>query len=326
MELHLGYHSTKVSQLADTLSLAISQGEFKVGDPLPSINYLSARYAISRDTVFKAFLNLRERGLIDSVPGKGYYVTNKYTNVLLLLDEYSPFKEALYNRFSEKLPSNYIVDLIFHQYNERLFNTIVRDSYERYNKYVVMNFDNENFSGILQTLDARKLLLMDFGKFDKTGYAYLCQDFDQGFYNGLRALRSRLGTYKKFVFVFAKGLNHPQSSKEYFTRFCQDHKLPHAIVDSIEDEPIEQGTAYLVIRQRQVIALIKKAREQGLRCGKDYGLVAYNECPAYEIMDVGITSLSVNFEEMGTKAADFVVNNTPLKEYLPTQVTLRHSL
>ena len=81
-----GQQSSKVTQLADTLSQAISMKKFREGDSLPSINQLSAEYGVSRDTVFKAFLDLRERGLIDSTPGKGYYVTSQVTNVLLLLD------------------------------------------------------------------------------------------------------------------------------------------------------------------------------------------------------------------------------------------------
>ena len=65
-----GQQASKVTQLADTLSQAISRKEFLEGDSLPSINQLSAQYGVSRDTVFKAFLDLRERGLIDSTPGK----------------------------------------------------------------------------------------------------------------------------------------------------------------------------------------------------------------------------------------------------------------
>ena len=89
-----GQQATKVTQLADTLSQAISRKEFLEGDSLPSINQLSAHYGVSRDTVFKAFLDLRERGLIDSTPGKGYYVTSQVTNVLLLLDQYTPFRQS----------------------------------------------------------------------------------------------------------------------------------------------------------------------------------------------------------------------------------------
>ena len=47
-----GQHSSKVTQLADTLSQAISMKEFREGDSLPSINQLSAQYGVSRDILF----------------------------------------------------------------------------------------------------------------------------------------------------------------------------------------------------------------------------------------------------------------------------------
>ena len=213
MKITFGQQTTKVKQLADTLGQAISMNVYKTGDSLPSINQLSAKYAVSRDTVFKAFLDLRERGLIDSTPGKGYYVTNKLTNVLLLLDEYTPFKDALYNSFIKRLSINYKVDLLFHQYSERLFNTIIRESVGRYNKYIVMNFHNEKLSKSLSRIDPSKLLLLDFGKFDKEGYSYLCQDFDQSFYNALTQLKEQLFKYRRIIMVFRKESNHPQSTK-----------------------------------------------------------------------------------------------------------------
>ena len=87
-----GQQASKVTQLADALSQAISRKEFLEGDSLPSINQLSAQYGVSRDTVFKAFLDLRERGLIDSTPGKGYYVTSQVTNVLLTTPQFIAFR------------------------------------------------------------------------------------------------------------------------------------------------------------------------------------------------------------------------------------------
>ena len=63
--------------------------------------------------------------------------------VLLMLDVYSPFKDVLYNAFVQNLPKNYKVDLVFHFYNERLFETVIHDSLGRYNHYVIMNFSNE---------------------------------------------------------------------------------------------------------------------------------------------------------------------------------------
>ena len=321
-----GQQSSKVTQLADTLSQAISRKEFLEGDSLPSINQLSAQYGVSRDTVFKAFLDLRERGLIDSTPGKGYYVTSQVTNVLLLLDQYTPFKEALYNSFVKHLPINYKVDLLFHQYNERLFNTIIRESIGKYNKYIVMNFDNEKFSTALNKINPARLLLLDFGKFQKNKYFYICQDFDESFYQALLTLKERMHKYRQIVFLFSKGLKHPQSSKDYFIRFCKEQGVLYEIQEDIENLVVRKETAYIAIKQQDVVKAVKQGRLEGLKCGKDFGLLAYNDIPSYEVIDEGITSLSIDWEMMGNEAANFVLNDTPIQKYLPTEVRLRKSL
>ncbi|WP_448781071.1 GntR family transcriptional regulator [Bacteroides congonensis] len=321
-----GQQSSKVTQLADTLSQAISRKEFLEGDSLPSINQLSAQYGVSRDTVFKAFLDLRERGLIDSTPGKGYYVTSQVTNVLLLLDQYTPFKEALYNSFVKHLPINYKVDLLFHQYNERLFNTIIRESIGKYNKYIVMNFDNEKFSTALNKINPARLLLLDFGKFEKEKYFYICQDFDESFYQALLALKEKMHKYHQIVFLFSKGLKHPQSSKEFFIRFCEEQRISNEILEDIENLVVRKGTAYIAIKQQDVVKVVKQGRLEGLKCGKDFGLLAYNDIPSYEVIDEGITALSIDWEMMGNEAANFVLNDAPVQKYLPTEVRLRKSL
>ena len=321
-----GQQSSKVTQLADTLSQAISRKEFLEGDSLPSINQLSAQYGVSRDTVFKAFLDLRERGLIDSTPGKGYYVTSQVTNVLLLLDQYTPFKEALYNSFVKHLPINYKVDLLFHQYNERLFNTIIRESIGKYNKYIVMNFDNEKFSTALNKINPARLLLLDFGKFQKNKYFYICQDFDESFYQALLTLKERMHKYRQIVFLFSKGLKHPQSSKDYFIRFCKEQGFLYEIQEDIENLVVRKETAYIAIKQQDVVKAVKQGRLEGLKCGKDFGLLAYNDIPSYEVIDEGITSLTIDWEMMGNEAANFVLNDASVQKYLPTGVRLRKSL
>ena len=288
-----GQQSSKVTQLADLISQAISMREFLEGDSLPSINELSRRYGVSRDTVFKAFSDLRERGIIDSTPRKGYFVTGQVTNVLLLLDQYTPFKETLYNSFAKHLPVNYKVDLLFHQYNERLFSTIVRESVGKYNKYVVMNFDNERFSASLNKISPARLLLLDFGKFEKERYSYVCQDFDESFYGALQRLDDRFSSYRKFVFLFPSSLKHPQSSKDYFFRFCQDYNLSGSVEEDVENLKVEKDTAYLAIKQQDVVKVVKQGRLAGLKCGKDFGLLAYNDIPSYEVIDEGITALTI---------------------------------
>ncbi|MDR1743525.1 MAG: GntR family transcriptional regulator [Dysgonamonadaceae bacterium] len=327
MELKFTHNNTKVEQLADFISQSISANEYKAGENLPSINTLSRRYNVSRDTVFKAFLSLKEKGIINSIHGKNYYVVNPTKNILLLLDEYSPFKEALYNSLIEKLPADYKVDLWFHQYNKKFFDTIINDANGKYSKYIVMNYDNEKLSEVLGKVPQERLLLLDFGKFDKNGYSYVCQDFDSNFYDALVSLKSELKKYPKLVFVFNKKHKHPQSSKVYFNKFCSDYGFEYQIDDEIISESsMERDCLYIVIKPEDVVGLVKQGKAKKWKLGKDYGLIAYNESPSYEVIGEGITSISIDFKEMGCMAANFVLKGKPVHHILPTKIYRRNSI
>lgn len=325
-KVNFGLHSTKIKQLSDIISQDIMLGKYKTDTSLPSINHLSKTYNVSRDTVFKAFLELREKGLIDSTPGKGYYVINRQKTILLLLDEYSAFKNTLYISFIKKLSQSYKVDLWFHQYNERIFNTIMKDAIGRYNYYVVMNFDNERFSPILNRISPSRLLLLDFGKFDKKNYSYICQNFDDAFYDALSKLSDRLKKYRKIVFLLPDSSKHPKSSIDSFKNFCYDNDIISEVVHDEEIGKIERDVVYIVIKQTDVVDIIKQSRMLNMVCGKDFGLIAYNETPAYEVIDVGITSLSVDWKSMGIKAAKFIMDGESVQEFLPTRVHIRNSV
>lgn len=324
--VRFGQQSTKVKQLSDMIEQDILVGKYRTDTSLPSINALSRTYHVSRDTVFKAFAALRERRLIDSTPGKGYYVINRQEKIFLLLDEYSPFKNTLYNSFIKKLSVSYKVDLWFHQYNEHIFNTILQEAIGRYNYYVVMNFDNETFSPLFDKIPSSRLLLLDFGKFEKGNRSYICQDFDEAFYRALSELTERLKRYRKMVFQLPQESKHPQTSVWSFEAYCRDNHMVAEVVSDEEIQQIEKGVVYIVIRQTDVVNVIKRSREEGLKCGVDFGLIAYNDTPAYEVIDDGITALSIDWEEMGRKAARFILTGEPVQEFLPTEVHLRHSV
>jgi DNA-binding transcriptional regulator YhcF (GntR family) len=326
MNLEFNNKNTKVQQLTDFIQKSISIEELKAGDKLPSINYLSQAFHISRDTVFKAFSELKSRGIIDSVQGKNYYVSMRNKEILLLLDEYTPFKEVLYNTLRAKLPSVYNIDLWFHQYNEHLFNQIINDSAGRYSKYIVMNYNNEKFSEVLKKIDPKKLLLLDFGKFDKDGYSYVCQDFDTSLYDALETIKLELKKYRKLFFVFNRYHKHPQSSKEYFCKFCMDNNFAFDVIDELTDKtPILNGGFYLTIKQTDVVKIVKQGRKENLKIQSDYGLLAYNDNPFFEIIENGISSIGIDWQKMGELVSSFIIADSVVKTFLPTKITRRES-
>ncbi|MFA5046443.1 MAG: substrate-binding domain-containing protein, partial [Paludibacter sp.] len=306
---------------------SIMQGDLRMGDNLLSINEASAHYKVSRDTVFKAYNELKRLGVIDSNPTKGYFVTGNVNHVLLLLDTYSSFKQNLYHRFVANLPENYKVDLIFHQYNESLFETIIRDNIGKYSMYVVMNFSNIRFSDALKNIPSARLLLLDFGNFEKSEYSYICQDFDQSFYNCLKEANPLLKKYRKLTFVFPEEVCHPVSAIDYFSKFCFDERFEYEIVrKESEWKGVETGTVYLCILPEDLVKIIKDADAAGLNIGSDIGLISYNNEAVLEVIKNGISAISVDFGLMGEKAANFVTNKKAIQEYLPTKLIIRNSV
>ena len=67
---------TKKKQIINSVEQAIIFKKIKKGDKLPSINSLKIRLSISRDSVLDAYGDLKRRGIINSVAGKGYYLKN----------------------------------------------------------------------------------------------------------------------------------------------------------------------------------------------------------------------------------------------------------
>jgi DNA-binding GntR family transcriptional regulator len=61
-------------QLADIIEARIRAGELPVGRTIPSESSLQQEFGVSRGTVRKAVLVLRERRLVDTVPQRGTFV------------------------------------------------------------------------------------------------------------------------------------------------------------------------------------------------------------------------------------------------------------
>jgi DNA-binding transcriptional regulator YhcF (GntR family) len=124
----------KFQQLVDAIMNSISQNQLKEGDMLPSVNQIMKECQLSRDTVFKAYAELKNRGTVESVPNRGYFVTRKITKVFLFLDTFKAYKEVLYHSFLNNLPKNISVDLHFHHYNIGVFKKIIDESIGKYSK------------------------------------------------------------------------------------------------------------------------------------------------------------------------------------------------
>ena len=132
----------KYKQIVSSIEQAVVVGMLKKGDKLPSLNKIKTQHSLSRDTVLMAFNELKTRGIIQSIVGKGYYVISEDITVtqkiFLLFDELNSFKEDLYNSFLEHLGNNVQVDIFFHHFNKDVFSKLINDNVGNYSNYVIM--------------------------------------------------------------------------------------------------------------------------------------------------------------------------------------------
>ena len=61
-------------QLADQIRYAAASGRLRPGEPLPSLRPLAEELRINRNTIAKAYTELEAQGIIETIPGKGYFL------------------------------------------------------------------------------------------------------------------------------------------------------------------------------------------------------------------------------------------------------------
>ena len=83
----------KYAAIRDWLAQRIASGEFSCGEQLPSEHDLMTRFDVSRVTARQALDDLRQRGVVESRRGKGYFVQRM--KVLQSLERLQSFGEMM---------------------------------------------------------------------------------------------------------------------------------------------------------------------------------------------------------------------------------------
>jgi GntR family transcriptional regulator len=81
MFIELNFRSGKpvYLQVVDQIKSAIASGGLRAGESLPSIRPLSEQLRINRNTVAKAYAELENQGVIETMPGKGSVVAANHS-------------------------------------------------------------------------------------------------------------------------------------------------------------------------------------------------------------------------------------------------------
>jgi DNA-binding transcriptional regulator YhcF (GntR family) len=314
----------KYIQIVDSVTQNISQGNFSMDDKMPSINMLSEEFYLSRDTVEKAYKILKERKIITSVRGKGFYIarTNliSKTNILFLVNKLSSYKLQIYNAFNRSIGANSHTDLQIYHCDESLFLNLLEKNKGAYDYYVIMShFKSDEFKHIsapdkvvkvIKNIPKEKLIMLDNHNDKIDGkIVEIYQDYENDIYESLIEGHKKIVKYEKLVLVYPNKSVYPYPKRivQGFRKFCIEKSLDFEIIDEIyEDMILKNGDLFITIVEDDLVNLINQIRDNEFEIGKDIGVLSYNDTPLKELL--GISVISTDFNMMGATAAHMILN------------------
>ena len=319
----------KYKQIILSIERAIEDGKLLKGDRLPSVNKVCLAFSLSRDTVLQSYDELKKRGIIYAIPGKGYYVKSVETTIkqriFLLFDELNIFKEDIYNSFLKNIGKNVQVDIFFHHFNVKVFQKLINDSNGNYTKYIIMPTDLNDIVDSVKTLPVNEVIILDQTNPELKSYPAIYQNHKKDIFEGLLKGKTRINKYKKLILIFP-GFREPLGMKLGFEDFCAEYNFEHEIITEFTGREITAGDLYIIPNDRDLVKVIENARMQNLKLGNDFGIISYNETSLKKIVANGITTISTHFEAMGKILAEMVLKGNKEQIENKSSIIMRNSL
>ena len=324
----------KYRQLANSILASIRKGQLQKDDVLPSINELSFQFEISRDTAEKGYKYLKEIGVLGSVPGKGFYISNtnldKGLKIFLLFNKLSAHKKIIYDALIAALPDTASVDFYIYNNDFSFFKKLIQNNKNEYSHYVIIPHfmeGGEQAAEIMNSIDKSKLVLLDKLVPGVVGnYGAVYENFEQDIYNALTQARESLARYHTIKIIFPEHSYFSLEILRGFEKFCIENNFNHDVVHDLAQSTISRGEVYINLMESDLVILIERIISQKFEIGKDIGVISYNETPLKKIILNGITTISTDFQLMGEKTAEVILNGSTQHIEIPFYLTLRNSL
>lgn len=324
----------KYLQLVHFISDSIKLGKYIKGDRIFSINELSDEFCLSRDTVQRAYAQLKEEGIILPIKGKGYFISrtdiNRKYRVLLVFNKLSVYKKMIYDTFTDTLGESAAVDLKIYNGEVSEFTSILSSAANEYDYYVVIprfNGNPDEAYSAIQQIPCDRLLVLDKDlPCSRMNYSAVYQDFQNDITDALESGLAALMKYDRLNLVFPGARQFPYEIVSGFKNFCIQHNFRYNVFEEIRPEFVRAQEAYLVIDENDLVNLIKVCKTKKFRIGKTVGIISYNDSPMKEVLLDGITVVSTDHRRIGAEAAQMILNNTRQKIRAPFSMTMRKSL
>jgi DNA-binding transcriptional regulator YhcF (GntR family) len=319
----------KYKQIVSSVEAAIAANRLRKNDKLPSVNKVSLEFSISRDTVLLAYDELKKRGIIYAILGKGYYVKSVEFSfeqrIFLLFDELNIFKEDIYNSFLEKMNNTAQVDIFFHHFNIEMFKKLINENIGNYSKYIIMPTNLIGAATLIKTLPKQDVYILDQTNLELKDYPSVHQNFVKDIYEALLKGKQLLDKYQKLILIFP-GFREPLGMKIGFEKFCLDYSFLYEIITDFNSREIQKGEVYIIPDDRDLVKVVEKGKVQKLKLGADFGIISYNDTPLKKVVENGITTISTDFIGMGTLLAEMILENKKVQIENKNSLIVRKSI
>jgi DNA-binding transcriptional regulator YhcF (GntR family) len=300
-------------QIVQCIFKGIDSGMLNQDDKLPSVNSIAEGFGLARGSVFTAYNELRSSGIIDSVPGKGYFIRSTQTrltqNIFLLFNTFAPYKEALYNSIVQNLPDGSRIDIYFHHHNKILFENLIREEASYYNCFIIMPEIYEDTLSILSSLEPKQVFLLDVGYREyKKYYPGIFQNFNKDIFTILTKMKQLVSKYKRLFLVVPPHITVKEIVSG-FNRFGKTDPVETAVISDLDAANMKKGDAFIIIDDNDLVELVKCAKERSWVAGRDIGFLSYNETNLKSVVGDGVSTITSDYAAMGKSIAEMLLAN-----------------
>lgn len=316
----------KYIQIAESIINDITKGKINHEDRIPSINELSEKKQVSRDTVEKAYKILRDRNMIYSVSRIGNFVNNNNIaelrpKIIFIINKPSSYKMEVYNAFSSAMGKAAYVNMYIYNCDEYLFIDFLKKNSNSYNYFVIMpHFKDQDEKHInytpnvireIEKIAKDKLIILDNSYSEISGsFTAIYQDYRKDIFYALQAGLKKIMKYEKIIFIYPKKsfFPYPKGTRQGLIDFCKKYKFEFEILDEIHNGiEFENKEIYITMEDNDLVDLMWQIRKKNKVIGIDVGIISYNDTPLKELL--GITVISTDFKAMGESAAECILKN-----------------
>lgn len=320
-------HGPKYSQIIDLILKEIDKKIFNPGDRIPSIKEASEEHFISRDTVEKAYKELSQRGVLISVPGKGYYVKGNSSSrmkVMALMPDMGYEEQEFYNAFLLGLGKQAISHLYCFGKDPKHFADTLKYHLGDYDYYLIWPKLIQDFPEVtsqIKKIPQNKLIYV--GAQDKTHISVLSKNIA----SSLKELKQASNKYDSWAIVFPESVSAAQQDwKDAVFQAAESMDIPSREIPSSSINTVGERTLCFTWDTPHLLQLIQHCNEKQLHPGESIGIISLQKHPLKKVLAGGITTLTLATEKLGNYASQLVLKQSKDSLSFETELIVRQSV